>query len=96
MSGTSISAATRIPITVEKRFKSISLDVAYAKYFLKPEHEANNMTKGVPMNHMIERFDRILRIIQRYFTCEGRFNTLYQYHIRVLLHYIGKIEMNIP
>jgi hypothetical protein len=50
----------------------------------------------VPRNHLIEQFDKILRIIQRYFTCEGRFNTLYQYHIRLLLHFTGKIEMNIP
>jgi hypothetical protein len=50
----------------------------------------------VPRNHLIEQFDKILRIIQRYFTCEGRFNTLYQYHIRLLLHFIFKIEMNIP
>jgi hypothetical protein len=28
--------------------------------------------------------------------CKGRFNTLYQYHIRLLLHFTGKIEMNIP
>jgi hypothetical protein len=38
----------------------------------------------------------MLKIIQRYFTCEGRFNTLYQYHIRLLLHFTGKDEMNIP
>jgi hypothetical protein len=50
----------------------------------------------VPRNHLVGEFDKILRIIQRYFTCEGRFNTLYQYHIRLLLHFTGKIEMNIP
>jgi hypothetical protein len=38
----------------------------------------------------------MLRIIQRYFTCEGRFNTIYQYHIRFLLHFNGKFEMNVP
>jgi hypothetical protein len=50
----------------------------------------------MPRNQLIEQFDKILKIIQRYFTCEGRFNTLYQYHIRLLLHFIGKVEMNIP
>jgi hypothetical protein len=38
----------------------------------------------------------MLKIIQRYFTCEGRFKTLYWYHIRLLLHFTGKYEMNIP
>jgi hypothetical protein len=96
VSETSISATTGIPITGEKWFKFMALDVAYAKYFLNPEYQADNLTKGVTRNHLIEQFDRILRIIQRYFTCEGRFNTLYQYHIRLLLHFTGKIEMNIP
>jgi hypothetical protein len=96
VSETSISAATGIPITGESWFKSMALDAAYAKYFLKPEYQADNLSKGVPRNHLIEQFDKILRIIQRYFTCEGRFNTLYQYHIRLLLHFTGKMEMNIP
>jgi hypothetical protein len=38
----------------------------------------------------------MLNIIQRYFTCEGRFNMLYQYQIRFFLHFTGKHEMNIP
>jgi hypothetical protein len=46
-------------------------------------------------NQLIEQFDRILKIIQRYFTCEGRLNTLYHYHIRFLLHFSGNIEMNV-
>jgi hypothetical protein len=73
----------------------MALNAAYAKDFLKPEHQDGNLSKGVPRNHLIQ-FDKILRIIQIYFTCEGRFNTLYQYHIRLLLHFTGKIEMNIP
>jgi hypothetical protein len=96
VSDTSISVATRIPITGEKWFKSMALDGSYPKYFLKHEHKDYNMTKFVPKNHMIEHFDRILKIIQRYFTCEGRFTTLYLYHIRLLLHFTCKIEMNIP
>jgi hypothetical protein len=74
----------------------MALNAAYAKDFLKPKHQARDLSKGVPRNRLIEQFDKILRIIQRYFTCEGRFNTLYQYHIRLMLHFTGKIEMNIP
>jgi hypothetical protein len=72
----SISASTRIPITGEKWFKAMALNATYAKDFLKPKHQVGNLYKGVPSNHLIEQFDKILRIIQRYFTCEGRFNTL--------------------
>jgi hypothetical protein len=45
---------------------------------------------------MIEGFDKMLREIQRYFTYEGRFNMIYQYHITIMLHFIGKYLMNIP
>jgi hypothetical protein len=38
----------------------------------------------------------MLKVIQRYFTCEGRFKMIYQYHIRLLLHFTGKDTMNLP
>ena len=38
----------------------------------------------------------MLKVIQRYFTYEGRFNMIYQYYIRLLLHFTGKYLMNIP
>jgi hypothetical protein len=38
----------------------------------------------------------MLKIIKRYFSCEMGFNTLYHYHIRLLFHFTGKVQMNIP
>jgi hypothetical protein len=92
----SILAATGIPLSGEKWFKSMDLSSSYAKYLFKPEYQGNDLSKSMPRGQLIEQFDRLLKIIQRYFTCEGRFNTLYQYHIRMLVHFIGKVEMNIP
>jgi hypothetical protein len=37
-----------------------------------------------------------LRVIQKYFICEGRFEKVYQYHIRLLVHFIGKIPLTLP
>jgi hypothetical protein len=96
VSEASISTATGIPITGEKWFKSMALNTTFSKDFLKPEYQTDNLSKGVPRSHLVGEFDKMLKIIQRYFTCEGRFNTLYQYHIRLLLHFNGKDEMNIP
>jgi hypothetical protein len=45
---------------------------------------------------MIEGFDKMLRAIQGYFTYEGRFNMIYQYHIILQLHFTEKCLMNIP
>jgi hypothetical protein len=45
---------------------------------------------------MLEYSDKMLRVIHRYFTCEGRFNMVYQYHIRLLMHFTRKQFLNIP
>jgi hypothetical protein len=93
---TSISSATGIPISSEKWFKAMVLSSPFVKDIFNPEYRANELSKSMPRNQLIRQFDRILKIMQRYFTCEGRFNTLYHYHIRMLLHFTGKIEMNVP
>jgi hypothetical protein len=92
----SIVAATRIPNTGERWFKSMNLNAAFSNDFLKPYYQTDNLSKGVPRIHLVEYFDKMLNIIQRYITCDGRFNMLYQYHIRILIHLTGKYEMNIP
>jgi hypothetical protein len=91
-----ISTTTEIPSTGERWFKAMTLNVSFSREFLKPEYQEDNLSKGVPRNHMLEGFDKMLKIIQRYFTCEGRFNMIYQYHIRLLLHFTGKDVMNLP
>ena len=78
MTKASISATTGIPITGEKWFKAMALSSAYAKDLFKPEHQANDLSKGVPRNQLIEQFDRILKIIHRYFTCVGIFDKVLQ------------------
>jgi hypothetical protein len=92
----SISAATGIPILGENWFNAMVLSSPFVKYIFKPEYQANDLYKSVPRNQLIDQFDRILKIIQRYFSCEGRFNTLYHYHIRMLLHFTDKVKMNVP
>jgi hypothetical protein len=92
----SISTTTEIPNTGERWFKVMTLNASFSKEFLKPKYQGDNLSKGVPINHMLEDFDKMLKAIQRYFTCEGIFNMIYQYHIRLLLHFIGKDAMNIP
>jgi hypothetical protein len=92
----SISDTTRIPISGENWFKAMVLSSPFIKYLFKPEYQANDLSKSVPRNHSIDQFDRMLKIIQRYFSCEGRFNTLYHYHISLLFHFTGKFQMNIP
>jgi hypothetical protein len=74
----------------------MSLNSSFSKEFLKTEYQEDNLSKGVPRSHMLELFDKMLRVIHRYFTCKWRFNMVYQYHIRLLLHFTGKESMNLP
>ena len=79
MTEASISTATGIPISRENWFKAMVLSSPFVKDLFKPEYQANDLSKNVPRNQLIDQFDRMLKIIQRYFSCEGRFNTLYHY-----------------
>lgn len=36
-----------------------------------------------------------MKIIIRYFTCEGRFSRLYRYHIRLLMHFTSRKPLNL-
>jgi hypothetical protein len=74
----------------------MSLKFEFSKDFLKPEYQEDNLSKGVARNHMLEYFDKMLKVIHRYFTCEGRFNMVYQYHIKLLMHFTGKEPLNLP
>ena len=45
---------------------------------------------------MEDRFAPLMKIIIKYFTCEGRFSHSYAYHIRLLMHFTRVRMMNIP
>jgi hypothetical protein len=74
----------------------MTLNSSFFKKLFKPEYQGDKLSKGVPISHMLEYFVKMLRVIQRYFTCEGRFNMVYQYHIGLLLHFTRKESMNLP
>jgi len=38
----------------------------------------------------------LMKLIIKYFTCEGRFSRLYAYHIRFLMHFTRVRMMSIP
>ena len=37
-----------------------------------------------------------MKIIMKYFTCEGKFSRLYSYHIQLLMHFTGFRMLNLP
>lgn len=54
------------------------------------------MTTCIPRTSLKEYYSKLLIFIQKYFTCEGMLSMVYQYHFKLLLHFIGKHPLDIP
>lgn len=91
-----ISQATRIPRTGEECFKAMNFNLKICDDLLKPENVGINMIIGIPRTFLKGNYSKLLMVIHKYFTCEGRFHTKYLYHFKLLLHFIGKQLMDIP
>jgi hypothetical protein len=52
--------------------------------------------KDIPRSYLEEKWKILLKIIQVYITCEGRYGRTMLYHFRLLLHFTGKKPMNMP
>jgi hypothetical protein len=48
-----ISTTTEIPSIWERWLKAMTLNAAFSREFLKPEHQEEKFSNGVPINHMI-------------------------------------------
>jgi hypothetical protein len=84
----SIAVATEIPILGERWFKGMPLDSVFYIDFLKPKYISQKIGATIPREYVLEPYEKLLRVIQRYFTCEGRFDRVYQYHVRLLMHFV--------
>jgi hypothetical protein len=71
VSDVTISAATEIPLQGEQWFKGMPLDIANYKDFLKPKYKNKGYGAIVPREYLLEPYNKLLKVIQRYFTCEG-------------------------
>jgi hypothetical protein len=91
-----IVEVTEIPRTGEQWFKAKKIEKEdWCQDMLRPEHRGVDLVKGVPRKWLIEDYDKMLFIIQRFFTCEGRYNWVLQYHFKLLLHFTGKKEIDL-
>ena len=66
------------------------------KEFIKSEHSEIDLTNAIPRSFMKDNYSKLLMIIQKYFTSEGRFHMVYSYHLRLLLHFLGKSSLDLP
>jgi hypothetical protein len=91
-----IVVATEIPSRGEQWFKGMQLDLSYCHEFVKPEFRNTDFGATIPRELILENHSNFLRVIQRFFTCEERFTRVYQYHIRLLMHFTSRKPLNLP
>jgi len=91
-----ISVEIGIPVEGEKWFKGTTLDLSECRHFFIKEYQDIKLTVGAPGKCITKESDELLKVIQRYFTCDGIFNMVYAYHIRFLMHFTGLKALNLP
>jgi len=90
-----ILATTRILEVGEKWFKKGEIEAHFYEPFIKPRYKSE--IKGYfPFSYLLDRYAPMMRIIMKYFSCEGRFSRVYSYHIRLLMHFTRVKMLNIP
>jgi len=87
--------ATRIPNVGEKWYKAQDLDEHYYESYIKPKYK-NEAKIIFPFRFLEDKYAPMMKIIMKYFTCEGIFSRIYTYHIRLLMHFTRVRMLNLP
>jgi hypothetical protein len=91
-----LSTMTEIPSRGERWFKGMPLDVWCYEDFIKRDFLGGKVKVGVPSIYFQGPFQKLLEVIKKYFTCEGRFDIIHLHHIRLLIHFTGRRPLNLP
>lgn len=91
-----ISTVTEIPQGQENWFKNFKFDMNPCKEFLKKEFVNSDLSKSVPRSYVKESYAHLLTCIHKCLTCEGRYNKVYSYHFKLLLHFTRKASIDLP
>jgi hypothetical protein len=72
------------------------LDTSCYIDYIKPEYRNRKIGANIPNEYRLEPFEKLLNIIQKYFTSEGRLDKVHQYHISIMMHFTGRSPLNLP
>jgi len=70
------------------------LDGHYYEPYIKSRYK-NERKRTFPFRFLEDKYAPMMRVIMKYFTCEGRFSRLYTYHFRLLMHFTRVKMLNI-
>ena len=93
----SLAEATALPRTGERWFKNRTVESQEWKNILKnPGMDTTIFTKGIPVSNIKKEWTALLLLVQKFLTCEGRFGTMYVYHTKIMMHFMGEHTVNLP
>lgn len=52
--------------------------------------------RGILVSTLKEKWTSLLLIILKFITCEGRYDSMYMYHIRLLMNFLENQTINLP
>lgn len=90
-----IAEATGIPNIGEQWNKRQQLEKSYYEPYIKPGY-MRHLSRVFPFHYLNDQFAPLMKLIIRYFSCDGRFSLLDAYHVRLLMHFTRVSLMNIP
>ena len=94
LSAKAITSATWIPNEGEFWFNGMELDLENYPMFSKP-HYRDESEHVFPFRNLLDNYAPLMKLIMKYFTCEGIFSRLYQYHVRLLMHFTATRSLNL-
>ena len=91
----SVSLETGIPNIGEPWHKKKKIDRQHYEPYIKTSF-LRHLNGVFPFRYLKDEYAPLMRLIMKYFRCEGQFSHFYAYHIRLLMHFTRVQMMNIP
>jgi hypothetical protein len=91
-----LSSSTKICPCSERWSKGMTWDALCYEEFIKLDCLNGKVEEGVPSRYLKEPFRKLLRVIRKYFTYEGRFDRIHPNHIKLLMHFTGRRQLSLP
>ena len=90
-----IAEAINVPAQGERWFKQKDFQSNFSD-FLIPGCEKLDWKNGVHVSRMKPGWRVPLEVIQNYITCYGRYGRVLKFHLKLLMHIHGAVQVNLP
>lgn len=89
------TTATGIPNVGEQWNKGQHVGREHYETCIKASYQ-RQISRVFPFKFLQDTYSPLMKLIIKYFTCEGRFSRLYTYYVRLLMHFTRVRMMNLP